>query len=412
MRTVFFDFVTHYGGAQRVVVELASNLRDHVELEILDAYGACAPFRAAVIEAGLPCQTLEAGARRIAVGHRGHRVRRALACALSAPGLLDISRRLRRSLRLHPPDLIWTTSVKALAVLALAQSGRRAPVVFHLQGRPPGGFGIADQYLLRSRVQAFMVVSEALRQDLAELGIPPERVRLVPNSVDVERLRLRAQLAPLAPFPEGGGLRILLPGTLVPAKGHACAIRALARIAACGVDAVLWLAGDEPPGQPSDYSRHLRSLAHQGGISERVFFLGWREDMPQLMAASSIVVLPSRSEGLPRSLLEAMALERPVVATPVGGVTELIEHGCTGWLFDVDDDTGLANSVMASLDERRREVVVSAALNRVQQRYGPERQTCAALDVFRSALIGKIFTGRSRHQPRRPGGGHDDRAAE
>lgn len=124
-----------------------------------------------------------------------------------------------------------------------------------------------------------------------------------------------------------------------PGKRHSDALRALA---ASGLpDAVLAMAGDGP--LMSAVAAEARAL----GLAGRVKLLGYRQDVPALVAAATAVLLPSEREGLPRSLMEAASLERPVIATRIRGVTELVTPE-TGILHDVGDVPALA-AAMARL---------------------------------------------------------------
>ena len=94
----------------------------------------------------------------------------------------------------------------------------------------------------------------------------------------------------------------------------------------------------------------LKKEARKLGVEREVSFLGTRHDVPELMRQTDVFVRPSSLEGMPLTVLEAMASGLPVVATPVGGTTELIEEGVNGHLFPVGDYLALANSINRVLD--------------------------------------------------------------
>jgi glycosyltransferase involved in cell wall biosynthesis len=98
----------------------------------------------------------------------------------------------------------------------------------------------------------------------------------------------------------------------------------------------------------------LRAQASFAGCSDRVKFLGWREDISRIMPLFDVFVLPSLNEGMGRVLVEAMAAGRPIVASRVGGIPDLVRHGENGLLVPPRDDEALAESISLLLSNRRR----------------------------------------------------------
>jgi glycosyltransferase involved in cell wall biosynthesis len=125
---------------------------------------------------------------------------------------------------------------------------------------------------------------------------------------------------------------------IVPAKGHDTALRALARLTD---QPWTLLAGDHH----GDLGPQMQALAQELGIAGRVRFLGLREDVPALMAASDVLLAPSRREALSLTLLEASACGLPIVATRVGGIGEVVEEGASGFLVAPDDPPALAAAI-------------------------------------------------------------------
>jgi hypothetical protein len=136
---------------------------------------------------------------------------------------------------------------------------------------------------------------------------------------------------------------------LAPVKGHEVLVRAMARVVAERPRAVLVLVGEPWSGQPEG----LRSLAERLGIGASVLFAGRREDVPALLALADVCVSSSvGSEENSRAVGEYMAAGRAVVATSVGVVPELVEHGVSGLLAPPGDEAALASSLLAVLSDR------------------------------------------------------------
>ena len=130
---------------------------------------------------------------------------------------------------------------------------------------------------------------------------------------------------------------------LIPAKGVQYLLQAISRLGRSFPTLKLVICGDGP------FKGILLELAEKLGLSSKVIFTGFRTDALSLLQAADMFVLPSLSEGLPLSILEAMALGKPVVATRVGGIPEVIDHGKTGWLVPPGNAGALAATLQRAL---------------------------------------------------------------
>jgi len=305
--------------------------------------------------------------------------------AAMLPNLLTVRNRLARLVRELHPDALSTTGGKALALIASSRSVRQVPCVYFLHGRyAPSQVPPLRRWLFRHRVERFLSVSNPTRQNLIQQGIAPDRISVVGNAVDIEAIGARAEGPLRNPPPRtDAAIRILMPATLLPAKGQRCAIRAASRLVRQGRDVVLWLAGDGS----EEFITRLRADAAEGGMADRLCLLGWRDDVPKLIRAATVVILPSHTEGLPISLMEAMALDRAVVATNVGGIGDLIQHEQTGLLVGVEDDEALAAAIARLADDpelARR--LADRAREHVRRHYNTAVHTQKVLEVFRTAV--------------------------
>lgn len=166
-----------------------------------------------------------------------------------------------------------------------------------------------------------ITVSHALRDNLIALGVSHDKITTLRNGVDLQRfapIARNAAAAGLEPVSFGSvGQDVWLSvGNLIKSKGVDIAVKAIAQVP----DAILLIAGTGPE------ATNLRRLASSHGVDQRVHFLGLvpHDDLSKYFNAADVLVLPSESEGMPNVVLEAMACGTPVVATPVGGVPELL----------------------------------------------------------------------------------------
>jgi glycosyltransferase involved in cell wall biosynthesis len=135
----------------------------------------------------------------------------------------------------------------------------------------------------------------------------------------------------------------------------------------------------------------VKAQARELNITENVIFTGFRTDAPRLMAAGDLSVLSSQFEGLPISLLEAMALGRPVVATNVGGVSEVVTDGVEGFLVDPLDPAQLADKILALLrDPELRQRLSENARRRVREKFSIQSMVTRTEALYRQVLSKKV----------------------
>jgi glycosyltransferase involved in cell wall biosynthesis len=143
------------------------------------------------------------------------------------------------------------------------------------------------------------------------------------------------------------------------------------------------LVGDDPSPAGQSYRTQMEALADSLGIAGACRFLGFRDDVWELMHLCTIVVVPSRIEPFATVLLEASAAARPIVATRVGGTPEIVRHGETGWLVEAGDAHGLAEAVYALLcDPARRELFGRNAHNDVATRFTLAQNAARMMEIY------------------------------
>lgn len=238
--------------------------------------------------------------------------------------------------------------------------------------------------------QRVICVGDSDRRLGLRLGILAEpRSRVIPNGVLPEafmprpedRRALRAELA----LPEDW-LLVSLFGRLTEQKGQRTFLEAARRLS--GQKARFMLVGD------GEDREALIQLARDMGLADRVIFTGFRQDVPRLLSATDVVVLPSLWEGLPICLLEAMAAGRPVIASAVDGSVEVVLPGQTGLLVPPDHPQALAEAIAFLMDHPlARERLGARGQERVRQLY-------SLSDMLRAT--GAVYTELAlAHAPRR-----------
>ena len=306
--------------------------------------------------------------------------------------------RLARLIRRVRPHILHTHTAKAGAVgrlAALLAGDARPPIVVHtfhghvLHGYfdplRTAGFRLLERWLARTST-ALVAVSPQVRDDLVALGVAPrERFVVVRLGIELEQRVATAQDG------RGENRRVLgvgpdrfavgWIGRMTGVKRTEDVLRAFRRLRDGGVDACLFMIGDGPD------RAAVERRAHELGVMRDTFFLGYQEEVAPFYAAFDAMILPSINEGTPVSAIEALAAGRPVVATRVGGVPDVVREGEDGYLVEAGDVDALADRLARlAADPELRERLGAAGRARVVPRYSVERLVDDIDLLYRSLL--------------------------
>ena len=292
----------------------------------------------------------------------------------------------RRALRTVRPDLVHVSDVDPAALLASRLAGtRRVLVTYHTPEHRPG-FNVAGRLLRRlgwATKPHVVFTSEPDRETaLARDPIARERTSVIPFGLHLERFtpgtedRLRPELGL-----DGDSRIVGTVGLLRRQKGHEVLVRAAELVLREEPETVFVVVGG---GELRD---ELEALARAAGLGRRFLLLGGRDDVPGLLAGFDVFALSSHFEGMCFAVAEALAMEKPVVATAVGGVRQSVVDGETGLLVPPGDPSALAEKLVWALrhpDEARRLGV--AGRKRVTELYGLDRMVAETSELYRRLL--------------------------
>jgi L-malate glycosyltransferase len=298
----------------------------------------------------------------------------------------------------HHVDLVHANSIRAGLALGLARVRvpRRATVVHVRDCLPAGPLSSATMRVIAATATIVVANSSYTARSVLELA-PGANVEVVHNPVDVERwdparIDRDASRARLG----RAGERSVLLGVLAqlsPWKGQDTAIEVLRLLREEGIDAHLLLIGSAKFRARATrfdneaYLAGLRARVAQLGLEDRVSWLGEREDAPEIVRALDVLLLPSLEEPFGRALIEAMALEVPVLATSVGGPAEIVRDGQEGYLLPPREPGAWAQAVRRIVErpDRGRELG-GAGRRRVLASFTSERHATAMLELYTRAL--------------------------
>jgi L-malate glycosyltransferase len=385
VNVLYLSHTSHVSGAEHSLLELLRALPDGVRPSAATPVGA---LERALRELEIPTARITgtAGSLRL---HPVHTPR--------AMGELAVSAwQLRRAARALTADVVHANSIRAGIILALARLPG-VPRVVHVRDCMARSASATAAARLVAASADVVVANSRYTAEWFRAAAPAARLEVVYNGVDlrrfdpgrVDRAGARAALGQIPP----GRLMLGVVGQLSPWKGQECVIDALAALVRDGVDAHLLLIGAVKFREPATrldneaYVRRLHERIASQDLSDRVSWLGERDDIPELIAALDVLLLPSRQEPFGRALIEAMAMGVPVIATDVGGPREIVRDGQDGLLLAPDRPQEWAAAVRRlGEDTLLRERMGTAGRLRVHDAFSADAHGRAIGAVYERAL--------------------------
>ena len=243
-------------------------------------------------------------------------------------------------------DLLHTHGYKADLYGYIAARRSRKPIVATCHNWVGGTAALGiynhlDRMALK-RFHALAAVSDSVAQRLLDSGVSAKKIRTIANGIDVQTFE-RARPLPALDF--GGNKVVGMVARLDLQKGFEYLLRAARDLCVAFPALKIVMVGDGPDRQA------IEEMIQRFGLLSNVILAGQHSDMPGIYAAMDIFVLPSLNEGLPMTILEAMAASKPVIATRVGAIPSVIKDGETGLLVEPGDTQGLRSAVARLLSQ-------------------------------------------------------------
>ena len=237
---------------------------------------------------------------------------------------------------------------------------------------------------LSPKIAHYIAISKKIAEDLVLGGVADKRISIIPSAVDpkpygdLDRKTSRKKLLQELDLPQNNHL-VMTVSHLSPLKGIDTFIRAFSNISSQHPDwhAVIVGAGEE--------KEHLVELVSYLKQEQRITFLGFRSDVPELLSAADILCLPSTWEGLGTILLDAILAGCTVIGSSVGGIPEIIKDGETGLLFPAQDQNRLATSIARAMaDPSLRQQLNSQARDHVQQTFSLHAMVEKTIELYKN----------------------------
>lgn len=286
------------------------------------------------------------------------------------------------------PRVLWTRNLKGVLTVALASRLLRLPLIWDIgferdsnriyRWLRSGALAISSAVVLQSRDQVSQLFpgvtsAELLKIQVLDPVVSQDRFSSMTLSPSDSRTR---DILP--------GRRLLVVGSVHPRKNQGFLLRNIPdlsrRLGHLRVDIVGPIVDD-------DYHAQLHRVIDENKSAADVRFLGWRDDVPELLRSAEVLVSCSTAEGVPHVIREAMLAKTPVVATDVGGVASAIDHHETGWLVGVEDDAALVDAIAECISEPTlRAGIVQKAYTRASAQFTGENWAQSYGRIFKALL--------------------------
>jgi L-malate glycosyltransferase len=385
IRVLYVNHTGHLGGGERSLLALLDGLNRAVE-----PYVACpeGPLFDAVEKSGYPVVAIR--------GTEGSLKLHLAETPIAVGELAYMAREITNYSREFDADLLHANSIRAGISAGIAARISGVPAVVHVRDRLPTGPLSALTHDLVSRTAARIVANSRYTAESYAGRRDEDLIRIVHNPVDltrfdpdrISRAEARTELGLEADQPVLG-----MVAQITPWKAQDDAIRICSDLTEAHPDIRLLVVGSAKFVSRATrfdnlrYLDELKALARELGVSDNVVFMGEREDVPQILRALDILLMPSWQEPFGRAIIEGMAMHLPVIATDVGGPNEILKDGHDGILLPPRASGLWARTIADLLDhpERRAELGRNASIE-VKRRFGLAQHVTAVLEIYDEVL--------------------------
>jgi glycosyltransferase involved in cell wall biosynthesis len=295
--------------------------------------------------------------------------------------------RLASHLSRENPDLIHANTNFVSEYSGILSFWMKIPAIGHI--RDIEQFGRMGRWMIRQNTKV-IAISEAVKRYLLGERIPEHQIVRVYDGVDL------GQYQPHQPIPScvkearedlKNSVIVGLIGQIGERKGHLYLLEAARTLVQAHPNVRFWIVGKEPAHSKERYTERLYQYVERNHLEQYVTFWGFRTDIPKILAQLDILVLPSLQEPFGKIVIEAMAMEKPVVASKVGGVPEIVVDGKTGLLIPPGDSDAIRQALesLISDQETRKEMGVEGR-KRVEQMFTLEKHVHKIQQLYEAIL--------------------------
>ncbi|KMQ68962.1 hypothetical protein ACM39_06690 [Chryseobacterium sp. FH2] len=336
MKILFVEAVQNYGGARKSTVELAGRLqeKDH-GVKIIDFWGTCEPFVKAMEERGVSYAILDKRQTPVILTS-SNKLKKFLNYVKYVQLLLSYRKKVKLLINDFQPDLIIVNNTKTLSILS---KSRNYKIAFFARGWfLPKTVTRVNTFLIKKLTDIYIGVSQSTRQAIFAGGFAPlEDIYTVPNAIDYAKLlndfKNKENTVNWGAEQTDRPFVIMHCGGFLPTKGQNITIEIAKKLKHENVNFKILLVGIIYKGGASQkyYDKIINQIKAEQ-LEEYFEIILNKSDVLEYFEKMDVLLHPSATEGLPRVVMEAMAFGKPVIGNAVGGMTDYILHGFTGYL--------------------------------------------------------------------------------
>ncbi|KXH84673.1 glycosyltransferase family 4 protein [Chryseobacterium kwangjuense] len=331
MNIIFLEAVQIHGGARKSTIELAKRLNEEGHNSVIvDFWGSCNEFVEDVQANKIPIQILKKNNSPIAIFSSKNPFRIGMNITLFLSDWVRLKKEFRKFQNTFKPDVVIVNNIKTNSIL---KKGKDYKIAYFARGWfAYNSIGFLKKLMFKYNSDYFIGVSQSTRQAIFTGGLAPlEKIFVVPNAIDLTKVDKYKKERNTRN--EGDPMVILHCGGFLPAKGQDLSISLAKKLKNNGINFKMILMGavyDTPVSE--NFLKKIRNEITQYQLDDQIEILLNQKDPYSIFKNSDILIHPSDTEGLPRVIMEALAFEIPVIANPVGGVTDYILNNFTGYI--------------------------------------------------------------------------------
>ncbi len=331
MNIIFLEAVQIHGGARKSTIELAKRLNEEGHNSVIvDFWGSCSEFVEDVQANQIPIQILKKNDSPIAIFSSKNPFKIGVNITLFLLDWIKLKKEFKKFQNTFKPDVVIVNNIKTNSIL---KKGNDYKIAYFARGWfAYNSIGFLKKLMFKYNSDYFIGVSQSTRQAIFTGGLAPlEKIFVVPNAIDLTKVdRYKKEREERK---DGDPMVILHCGGFLPAKGQDLSISLAKKLKENKINFKMILMGavyDTPVSE--NFLKKIRNEITQYQLDDHIELLLNQKDPYSIFKNSDILIHPSDTEGLPRVIMEALAFGMPVIANPVGGVTDYILNNFTGYI--------------------------------------------------------------------------------
>lgn len=379
MNIIFLEAVQTFGGARKSTLELAKRLKDRGDnVYIIDLWGSCTPFIEEAERLEVPVKLIDKRNAPIVLSHP-NKVKAALNYYSYIFKVISYRRKIAKLLEDIDTDLVVVNNVKCLSLL---RKSKKYKIAFFARGWfLPHTMRKRNKVIIKKLADIYIGVSQATRQAIFVGGFANlEDIYVVPNAIDFDKMQhLLSKKNAIVPWDQETNNRpftMLHCGGFLPSKGQHVTIEVAKELKKQNIDFKIKLIGIIYKGGTSQkYFDKIEESIAKASLEDNIEIILNKPNVDEYFVETDVLIHPSSTEGLPRVVMEAMSVGKPVIGNAVGGMTDYILNGYTGYLTNynaVEEYLVYINLLLNDKFLYRR--ISNSATNLIKNAYGFENQ--------------------------------------